>query len=222
MPRFHSPNRKITLGINGERFTVDVFERLIGKTRLKKGWYKINHHRWDSHYNYGTGVDVQIEKDDKPFVDVEVKNWKNQPRTYGVETARSEIINRFIWSNAPIKICFISFLSLLSQKAQQLIRNWGIYLIPIGNWIVKATWKTALKHFMSNHYYRLRYYLQLKPLPKRASHTNSSSFNQPNKYNSLDTHALNNYERIRYQHSDEEGDREINKRFAVNDLSGYT
>jgi len=153
------------LGINGERFVTSVFERLIGKKRLQKGWYQIKHQDWGNNYNYGTGVDIEIhDEDDKPLIDAEVKNWKTQSKPYGTDVALKEIHTRFWQSTAPIKILFISFLHLLTYEARDLIKQAGIEIIEIGNWIVKATWKETLKQFMFQHYHRLRNLLNLKTL----------------------------------------------------------
>lgn len=123
------------LGIIGEKFVNSIFEALIGKTRLRKQWYSIIHQDWSQNYNYGNGVDVKILKQGKKFIGAEVKNWKQQPRTYGEETAREEIISRFVNCTAPIKLLFISFAWLLSQKARELILNSGIEIIEIGSFL---------------------------------------------------------------------------------------
>ena len=170
-------SRNIQLGINGERFVVSAFERIIGKRRLEKGWYQIKHQDWENNYNYGTGLDIEILENNKPLIDGEVKNLKNQSRPYGTDFALKQVIPRFEGSQAPIKLLFITFLCLLTTKAKQLIKQAGIRIIEIGSWIVKATWRQALKQFMLSHYHELKSYLKLKSLKNGTSKTrhNSSS-----------------------------------------------
>jgi hypothetical protein len=162
-------SRNIQLGKNGERFAVSIFEQIIGKRRIQRGWYNIKHQNWDNNYTYGTGVDIEVSEDNKPLIDIEVKNLKNQHRPYGTDFAVKEVVPRFYGSTAPIKLLFITFLCLLTEKARQLIEQAGIEIIEIGNWIVKATWKETFKKFMLNHYYELKSCLKLKPLSNRAS-----------------------------------------------------
>lgn len=167
-------SRNEVLGKNGEKFVNNVFERLIGKKRLKKGWYKIKHQDWAKNYNYGTGTDIKIYEDNLLLVDVEVKNWKHQDRPYGTEIAISEILDRFTRSFAPVKLLIISFLSLLTNRAKELLRQSGIQTLEMGNWIVRATWAETYKQFVMSNYYRLRKLLNIKKHRFYSSSVNSS------------------------------------------------
>lgn len=148
---------KIRLGIQGEKFVLAIFEKMLGKRRQKRE-YRIEHNDFSiKRYPMGTGLDLKILKDGKPLIDAEVKNWNQQLRSYGVEHAQSEVIDRFIYSLAPIKLLFISYMSLLTSKAIKLIRSYGIQIIEIGATIKPNTsWGTNLKHFCIKHYHRLK------------------------------------------------------------------
>ena len=123
-------SRNIQLGINGERFVFSLFERTIGKKRLEKGWYQIKHQDWDNNYNYGTGVDIGILEDDKPLIDIEVKNFKKQSRPYGTDIALKEVIPRFDGSTAPIRLLFISFV----MHALGEVSKYQFFSVPINRY----------------------------------------------------------------------------------------
>jgi len=103
------------------------------------------------------------------------EDWDKKDRPYGRESVIKEVIPRFKGSLAPIKILFITFISLLTKGAVRLIEESGIRIIEIGHWIIgktcnrlygyKETWTEALKDFRSKHYGRLR---QLLGLPTKA------------------------------------------------------
>lgn len=165
MQRFNDTvkNSSLQKGKVGEQFIVDRLQNIIGKKRLARKWYHIRHHDWGRNYNYGTGTDVTVYDDKgEPILDIEVKNWKQQPRTYGVEFTQSEILTRFLNSMAKIKLLIISFKELLTDKATDLIRSNGIKILEIGNFIpVGKSWGYAIKPFMQQNYRRLKNLLHL-------------------------------------------------------------
>jgi len=139
----------IVHGICGEKPIVHMIKCMIGKTRFRKGWFYIKHNSWGRHYCHGHGTDITVfDKDHDSIIDIEIKNWKEQPRNYGIETAQNEIIDRFRDSTAKIKLLIISYISLLTYKARDLIENAGIKIMELGNFIEpNDSWGYILKTF---------------------------------------------------------------------------
>ena len=138
-----SGSYKIGLGILGEMLANAVLSTLYPKC---KG-YIVQHQNWRKNYVMGEGLDLQDKDSHKrSLVDVEVKNWKKQPRTYGIQTAKDEILSRFSNSTAKLKLLIITYLSLLSKDAIQLIRSCGIQIIELGDLVTKQTFRQLFQN----------------------------------------------------------------------------
>jgi len=178
----HYFNREEWLGINGESFAVHVLKAIIGKNPLT-----VLHQDWFSHYNYGEGSDFKIaDSEFNVLVEGEVKNWKHQNRPYGTEIAKEEILPRYT-TQAPIKLLIITYLSLLTQKALELLRQHNITVIEVSGLIVKATKNQLFKPLLR------KLYPILKPLLEKAKpHRKISKNNKDLKLTNYCQHNRNN------------------------------
>jgi len=114
-------------GVNGESHVINVLKAVIGRHRLN-----VLHVDWFNHYNHGDGADFKIvDTEFNVLVEGEVKNWQQQGRPYGTEIIESEVLTRFT-TEAPIKLLIITFLSLLTHKALELLKQHGITVIEVG------------------------------------------------------------------------------------------
>jgi len=152
-------NRKEWLGINLERLVVYILEVLCSRYHIH-----IHHEKWFKNYNYGNGSDFKLE-DDKGnvFVEGECKNWKNFNRPYGTEIAETEILSRFT-TQAPLKLLIISYISLLTTKALEILKKHNIVVVEVGNVTVKDTRKKLFKPLLRKIYHHLKPYLSQKNL----------------------------------------------------------
>ncbi len=118
---------KIGLGIIGEKFSNAVVKSAF---KLKNG-YIIRHVDWDN-YSHGSGLDLRVFRKNKLILGIEVKNWRKYDRTYGVETALDEIIDRFKTFTGEHKILIISLKSVLSKNAILLLKRHNIHILEVG------------------------------------------------------------------------------------------
>lgn len=162
--QFRTSNYKITMGILGEKFVSKVLESIY---RKEKGFY-VEHQNWAKNYNYGNGLDVQVREHGKPKIDVEVKNWKLFNKPYGMDVVKTEILERFENSKAQLKLLVITFVCLLSKKAFQLLEQYNIKIIEIGNLITRITFRSTFNNF--------KHYLKQKLAKFFDSCSNSSSY----------------------------------------------
>lgn len=210
---------KIALGIQGEKFILNRLDKLLGKRRQRRN-YRIEHNSFNrSKYPMGTGLDLKVFRDDKPLIDAEVKNWNWFNRPYGTEFAK-EILDRFIGSIAPIKLLFISYVSLLTHAVIELIKKAGITIIEIGATIQPhESWGQHLIQFQNRNYYKLRKLLlktqtttqknvgcfNVVRLIRFVDLTDTNSIN-PSNNNNYDTHiAKLEYKRNQLNQSIENG-----------------
>jgi len=182
----------IYLGILGEKCVHAVLKRIYPK---KKGFI-VKHPEWNEDYPNDNSFDISVtSQDGKRLLDGEAKNWKKQPRTYGVDTVQKQIISRFITSTARLKILFISYLELLTEEAISLIQESGILIIELGYLITDKL--SFIQTFNSLHK-KLLSYLQPKQLsltPLISSSSTPLTINNKSIIHN-DNHTLNNQSKI--------------------------
>jgi len=175
-------NNKVGLGVIGEKFTNSVAKSIF---KVKEG-YRVIHVDWDN-YSYGHGLDLRVFKRNKQVLAIEVKNWREMDRPYRTEAARTEIIDRFKNYAGGLKILIISFLSLLTKKALELLEAHKIHVIEIGKLVGRNHFPRKGKN--NKVFYQLKSKLQKLWLDHKFNQKQTS----PKSFGCVNQFKLDNY-----------------------------
>jgi hypothetical protein len=84
-----------------------------------------------NNYNNHNGVDFRVFWHNKEILAIECKNWRKLAFKYGLDNARTEIINRFHHIGTNNKLLVISFSEQLTEPSIKAIRNEGIQILSL-------------------------------------------------------------------------------------------
>jgi hypothetical protein len=113
---------------------------------------------WNN-YNNHNGVDFRVFQRCKEVLAVECKNWRKIGRIYDSQIAQTEIIDRFNHIGTSLKLCIISFIDVLCNSGQKLIKSKGIHIIETNKLIghrdyhnqLFYTIKSAIQNLINQH-----------------------------------------------------------------------
>jgi len=177
--RGHRYNFKDLLGVNGENHVVNVLKAIVTKHR-----FSVSHIDWFGSYNHGDGSDFKIiDGEFNIVVEGEVKNWQQQNRPYGTDIIKEEVLTRYE-TQAPVKLLIITFLSLLTQKALELLREHGITVIEVNGLMLGEAKSRLFKPLLR------KLYPILKPL--LTKHNRRRKFIHNNKQGKLTKYCYPN------------------------------
>jgi len=102
----------------GEKITARAVKTLYKK---KNGWIvKCNKFGKLSEYKYNNGMDITVEKE----IAIEVKNFKIQPRAYGLDFVKAEVLSRRADKTLPA-LLVMTYSKLLTQASKELLTKEG-------------------------------------------------------------------------------------------------
>jgi hypothetical protein len=133
-------------GKQGEQITVSAL-----KTKYKtKDGFRVTHNQFGSQYEYscGQGVDVKVYDGCKEIAELEVKNLAEQKKPYGTDFVRKKVLPRFSHSGGGLKLFVITFLSLLTHLAVQLLEQEGITIIEVGERLTSEFYRDLKKLYV--------------------------------------------------------------------------
>jgi hypothetical protein len=117
--------------------------------KVKDG-YKVKHNKFNSEYEYccGSGIDIKVIQGCKDYAEIEVKNWSPQKKPYGTKTVINEVLPRFSHSGGGLMMLVITFLSLLTKAAIQLLEQAGITIIEVGEKLTSEFYRDLKKLYV--------------------------------------------------------------------------
>ena len=117
--------------------------------KVKDG-YKVKHNKFNSEYEYccGSGIDIKVIQGCKDYAEIEVKNWSPQKKPYGTKTVINEVLPRFSHSGGGLMMLVITFLSLLTKAAIQLLEQAGIVIIEVGEKLTSEFYRDLKKLYV--------------------------------------------------------------------------
>ena len=139
-------NDNLYEGMTGEKVVTDS---LRTKFKAKDG-YVLKHNIFGKQYEYscGIGVDVKVYDGCKELAQIEVKNLAQQTKPYGTDFVRKKVLPRFSHSGGGLKLFVITFLSLLTKLAVQLLEQEGITIIEVGERLTSEFYQNLKKLYV--------------------------------------------------------------------------
>lgn len=133
-------------GMTGEKVVTDS---LRTKFKAKDG-YMLKHNPFGKQYEYscGIGVDVKVYDGCKELAQIEVKNLSQQQKPYGTDFVRKKVLPRFSHNGGGLKLFVITFLSLLTKLAVQLLEQEGITIIEVGERLTSEFYRDLKKLYV--------------------------------------------------------------------------
>jgi hypothetical protein len=130
-------------GKTGER----VISSAVATQYKAKDGFTVRHNNFNSEYEFScsSGLDVKLFEGCRELASFEVKNWQKQPKPYGTETTKEQILSRFDHCGGGIKILIITFMSLLTKEGIRLIEQAGILIFEIGELLTTAFYQDLKK-----------------------------------------------------------------------------
>jgi hypothetical protein len=155
-------------GMTGEQVTVSATKT---KYNAKEG-YRVVHNPFGSQYEYacGSGVDIRIFQAQKELAQIEVKNLTQQQKPYGTDFVRKKVLPRFSHSGGGLKLFVITFLSLLTKLAVQLLEQEGVTIIEVGERLTSEFYQNLKKlYVLGNSIHRaITNFWHRKAQPKKS------------------------------------------------------
>lgn len=163
-------NDNLYYGKTGEKV---VTNSLRTKYKTKDG-FEVKHNKFNNEYEYscGKGIDIKLFEGCKEKAQIEVKNWSRQPKPYGLDSVQQDILPRFSHNGGGIKLLIITFISLLTKLAVQLIEQEGIQIIEVGERLTTEFYRDLKKLYVlgSKIHKTITNFWQRKVQPKVQSH----------------------------------------------------
>jgi hypothetical protein len=137
----NSQHYRLGLGKILERWIVRILE-VIFPVALG---YRIIHNDWNNYCWDNNGTDIKVYRGCREILTIECKNWRLLANLrYGIDQAKTEVINRFSNTGGGIKLVIFSFLSVLYQPAIDAIKATHIHMVEIGKLVGKTDFKSKL------------------------------------------------------------------------------
>lgn len=139
--RTYSQNDKLGLGKILERWIIRMLEIILP---VALG-YRIVHNDWNNYCWDNNGTDIKVYRGCREILTIECKNWRLLANLkYGIDQAKTEVIDRFSNTGGGIKLVIFSFLSVLYQPAIDAIKAAHIHMVEVGKLVGKADFRSKL------------------------------------------------------------------------------
>jgi hypothetical protein len=96
--------------------------------------YEIKHNDFDNYArSQEKGVDLRVYNGKRLVFAIEVKNWKWQKRTYGIDYIKEQILSRFDGIICDFKVLIISHKKMLSEEGLHLLEENHVRIYEVGH-----------------------------------------------------------------------------------------